>query len=65
MMKQIKRELALVFDMVNIGLFAFYVSLKVTCDRKKKLIKLSQNGYIEKLLDQYWMLKAKTTKTPM
>ncbi len=47
------------------GPLAFYVGLKVTRDRKKKTIKLSQPGYIEKLLDRQGMLKAKTAKTPM
>lgn len=36
--KQIKGELAAVFD---IKLLAFYVSLKITCDCKQKTIKLS------------------------
>ncbi len=64
-MKQIKGELAAAFDMVDIGPLAFYVGLKVTRDRKQKTIKLSQPGYIEKLLDRHGMLKAKTAKIPM
>ena len=49
--KRIKEELAAAFDMVDIGPLAFYVCLKVSCDRKQKTIKLSQLGYIEKLLN--------------
>ncbi len=64
-MKRIKRELASAFDMVDMGLLAFYVGLKVTRNRKKKTIKLSQPGYIEKLLDRHGILKAKIAKTPM
>lgn len=64
-MKQIKGKLALGFDIVDMGLLAFYVSLKVNHDCKKKTIKLLQPGYIKKLLDWYGMLKAKTVKTPM
>lgn len=51
--------------MVDIGPLAFYVGLKVTRDRERKTIKLSQPGYIEKLLDRHGILKAKTTKVPM
>ncbi len=40
-MKQIKEELALAFDMVDIGPLVFYVDLKVIHDRKKETIKLS------------------------
>lgn len=47
------------------GLLAFYVGLKVTWDREKRTIKLSQPGYIEKLLDRHGILKAKTAKVPM
>lgn len=60
--KQIKRELAAVFDMLAIRPLAFYVGLKVIHDYKQKTIKLLQPGYIEKLFDQHGMLKAKTTK---
>ena len=63
--KRIKEELAAAFDMVDMGPLAFYVGLKVDCDRKQRTIKLSQPGYIEKLLDQHGMLKAKTAKIPM
>ncbi len=64
-MKRIKGKLALAFDIVDIEPLAFYVGLKVTRDCKKKTIKLSQPGYIEKLLDRHGILKAKTAKTPM
>ena len=62
---RIKSELAAAFDMVDMGPLAFYVGLKVTRDRENRTIKLSQPGYIEKLLDRHGMLKAKTTKVPM
>ena len=64
-MKRIKGKLAAAFDMVDMGTLAFYVGLKVTCDCKKKTIKLSQPGYIEKLPNWYEILKAKTAKVPM
>ena len=64
-MKRVKEELAAAFDIVDMGPLAFYVGLKVTRDRERKTIKLSQPGYIEKLFDRHGMLKAKTVKIPM
>lgn len=64
-MKWIRAKLASILDMINISSLAFYVALKVTRDWKKKIIKLLQPSYIEKLLDWHGMLKAKTSKTPM
>lgn len=60
--KQIKEKLAAAFDMVNMRPLAFYISFKAICDCKQKIIKLSQLGYIEALLDWQKMLKAKTAK---
>ena len=62
---RIKSELTTAFEMVDIGPLAFYVGLKVIRDREKRTIKLSQPGYIERLLDCHGMLKAKTAKVPM
>ena len=62
---RIKSELAAAFDMVDMGPLAFYVGLKVSLDREKKTIKLSQPGYIEKFLDRHGMLEAKAAKVPM
>lgn len=50
-MKQIKKKLVSPFDMINIGLITFYADLKITHNQTKKIIKLSQPSYIEKLLD--------------
>lgn len=50
-MKHIKGKLAKTFDIVDIEPLVFYVSLKITYNCKQKTIKLSQLGYIEKLLD--------------
>ena len=62
---RIKSELTTAFEMVDMGSLAFYVGLKVTHNREKRTIKLSQPSYIEKLLDCHRMLKAKTAKVPM
>lgn len=64
-MKQIKRDLASAFDIIDINSLVFYVCLKITYNQKKKTIKLSQPSYIKKLLNQHGILKAKIAKIPM
>ena len=61
-MKRIREKLALAFYMIDIGPLAFYVGLKIIRNQKKKIIKLLQLGYTEKLLDRHGMLKTKTAK---
>ena len=48
--KRVKAELAAAFSMVDMGPISFYLGLKVTRDREKKTIKLSQPAYIDKVL---------------
>lgn len=62
---QIKSELVVIFDMVDIKPLAFHIGLKVTQDWEKIIIKLFQPEYIEKPLNHHGLLKAKTTKVPM
>ena len=65
-MKQIKEKLAATFEMVDMRPLAFYMGLKITsCNCKPKSIKLSQLGYIQKFLNQYYILITKTVKTLM
>lgn len=54
--------MAITFDIINIRPLIFYAGLKITCNHKKKIIKLSQSGYIEKLFDWHKKLKAKIAK---
>lgn len=63
--KQIKGELTIAFNMIDIGSLVFFIGLKVTSKCKQKTIKLSQPGYIEKLFNQHRILKAKTAKILM
>ena len=65
MISCIKSKLITAFEIVDMGPLAFYVGLKVTQDRKKQTIKLSQLSYIEKLSYYYSILKAKIAKVPM
>lgn len=61
----IKSERTKAFEIVDMEPLAFYIRLKVTWNWEKQTIKLFQLGYIEKLLDFYNMLKAKTAKVSM
>lgn len=58
----IKLELTVAFKIVDMGSLAFYIGLKVTQNREKWTIKLSQPRYIKKLLDYHDILKLKTAK---
>lgn len=59
---RIKSTLTTAIEIVDMGLLAFYVGLKVTWDWEKWTIKLFQPGYIKKLFNRYGILKAKTAK---
>lgn len=48
------------FEIVDMGFWVFYLGLKVTGNLENRTIKLSQPGYIEKILDCYGMSKPKT-----
>ena len=63
--EKIKRELAAVFEMVDMGPISFYPGLKVERDRQKKILKLFQPAYIDKILTKYHLDFAKPWNTPM
>lgn len=51
--KQVKKELAVAFDVIDMGPISFYLGLKVERNRIKKILKLSQPAYINKILAKY------------
>ena len=61
----IKKKLIAIFEIVDIKLLVFYIRLKITWDREKRIIKLLQSDYIEKLLNCHNLCKIKTTKVLM
>ena len=65
MITEVKRQLKLAFKMVDMGPISYYLGLKVERDRVKRIIKLSQPTYIEKVLESFHMQNAKTANTPM
>ena len=62
---RVKAELAAAFSIVDMGPISFYLGLKVTQDREKKTIKLSQPAFIDKVLKKFHLSGANTANSPM
>lgn len=63
--QQVKVQLTAAFSMVDMGPISFYLGLKVERNSDNRTIKLSQPAYIDKVLNQFYLDKAKTVNTPM
>lgn len=63
--KQIKKKLATAFEIVDISPISFYLSLKVEKDREKKIFRLLQPAYIDKMLARYHLNQVKPSNTLM
>ena len=50
-MKQVKKKLAITFNIIDIALLVFYIKFKITYNCERKIIKLSRLDYSEKLLN--------------
>ena len=62
---KVKAELAAAFSMVDMGPISFYLGLKVTRDRERKRIKLSQPAHIDKVLEKFHLSGANTANFPV
>ncbi len=62
---RVKQKLTAAFEMADMGLISFYLGLKVSRDREKKTIKLSQPAYIDKILAKFHLSQANMSNTPM
>lgn len=62
---RVKAKLTVAFSMVNMGPISFYLGLKVIQDREKKMIKLSQPAYIDKVLEKFHLSGANMANCPM
>lgn len=51
---RIKQELAITFNLIDMGLISFYLGLKVEKNQQKKTLKLFQLAYINKILAKYY-----------
>lgn len=63
--KRVKPELIIAFEIVDMDLISFYLRLKVKRNRVKKMLKLSQPAYIDKILTKYHLDQAKLCNTPI
>jgi hypothetical protein len=56
---RLKKELSKSFNMKDLGPTKQILGMKISCDRKKEKLWLSQESYIEKVLDKFNISKAK------
>lgn len=60
-----KKKLIAAFKIVDMQPISFYLKLKISRDREKKTIKLSQPLYIDKILAKFYLSQANTSNIPM
>ena len=63
--QELKDALSNRFQMTDLGPCSYYLGMTVVRDRKNRIIRLSQKGYIEKILKDFGMCEAKPQYTPM
>ena len=63
--EKLKKELSKSFAMKDLGPAKQILGMKITSDRKKGKLWLSQERYIEKVLERFNMRKAKPVSTPL
>jgi hypothetical protein len=61
----LKKQLAERFNMTDLGPATYYLGLCIMQDRSKKLIRLSQEFYIAKILQIFGMADCQPVSTPM
>ena len=61
----LKRKLAKSFAMKDLGDAKQILGMRITRDRKNRILKLSQGEYIENLLERFKMKYAKLVSTPL
>ena len=63
--RELKEELSKSFSMKDLGAAKRILGMKISRDRKKKTLNLSQQEYIEKVLERFAMQNAKPVSTPL
>ena len=61
----LKKDLGESFAMKDLGQARQILGMKITRDRPKKLLRLSQERYVERVLERFNMHKAKPVSTPL
>jgi len=65
MLESVKTSLKNSFSMKDLGVAAYILGIKIYRDRSKRLIVLSQDTYIDKVLKRFNMEEAKKWFLPM
>lgn len=63
--KQVKKKFVTSFNIVYIDLISFYFGLKIEINYIKKILKLFQPAYINKILVKYHFNQAKPCNIPI
>ncbi|MCO5557674.1 hypothetical protein L7F22_011243 [Adiantum nelumboides] len=61
----LKTKLKSTFDMKDLGAANHILGMRITRDRKKRLLYLSQKEYVHKVLDRFNMQKGKALSAPL
>nr|GEX27216.1 hypothetical protein [Tanacetum cinerariifolium] len=64
-LKEVKDYLGKCFSMKDLGEAAYILGIKIYIDRSRRLIRLSQSAYIDKILKKYNMYNSKKVYLPM
>ena len=62
---QLKKKLSLEFEMIDLGPTKRILGMDIFRDRKANKLKISQQGYLEKLIAKFEMKDAKLAKVPI
>ena len=65
LMEQTKDSLKTIFSMKDMGEAKYILGIKIYRDRSRRLIRLSQYVYIDKILERFHMKKSKKGSAPM
>ncbi|GKC07241.1 retrotransposon protein, putative, ty1-copia subclass [Tanacetum coccineum] len=65
MLQRVKSYLGKCFDMKDLGEAAFILGIKIYRDYTKRLIRLSQSAYMDKILKRYRIDNSKRGKIPI
>ena len=63
--KRIKRQLRNRFQMSDLGPCTYYLGMLIQRDRQNRILRLSQEAYIDKVISQFGMENCKPVSTPM
>jgi len=54
-----------VFEMRDLGLLSFFLGILIRRDREQRMLTISQEAYVEKVLKRFGMADLNPTTTPM